>query len=250
MIGTLYRYPHPKDATKFIYVGQGFNRDKDHRSGIQGFGKRFRKRFPNEILPEPIKEQIEVFSQLELNEEETIWMFRFHTWRGYPDGMNLTFPGSVDYKNVGKIGGQIAVDTGQIQELAKSGIGGRIGIRKQSREAKVAAGRLGGFAQPREAKVKGGRRSFELYGSWGTTEGRRKAGLKVNKLYPNLAVENGRKARKMNPESTILAGKKGGRKNVETGWIQRLARITNCLRWNIRRGKPCVCGEHGEANVS
>lgn len=21
--------------------------------------------------------------------------------------------------------------------------------------------------------------------------------------------------------------------------------ITNCLRWNIRRGKPCTCGKHG-----
>jgi hypothetical protein len=27
------------------------------------------------------------------------------------------------------------------------------------------------------------------------------------------------------------------------------SRVTNCLRWNIRRGKPCVCGRHGVTNA-
>ena len=247
MIGTLYRYPHPNDPNKFIYVGQGPNRDKDHRTAQSSFGRRFKRKFPNTELSKPIKEQIEISNYLELNEEEIIWMFRYHTWSGYPDGMNLTFPGPLDYKRMGKLGGQAAVDSGQIRELAKSGIGGRIGVRNQSREAKVAAAL----------------RSIELYGPPGTPEGSRKGGFRVHELHPEQAVQNGykagnkikklypkqfaemsRKAHELHPDLNIRAGLVGGNKNVETGWIQRLAKRTNCLRWNIRRGKLCICGEH------
>ena len=100
MIGYLYRYPHPLLSGVWIYSGQGKSRDKNHRSGRSSFGRRFRQRFPGVELPRPILEAVEVRSQLELNEEETIWMFRYHTWCGYEDGMNLTFPGSDDYKGM------------------------------------------------------------------------------------------------------------------------------------------------------
>src|ERR1700688_3217458 len=103
MIGTLYRYPHPYDSVRFIYVGQGPNRDIRHRSGETSFGRRFKKIFPDTELPQPTKEQIEISGQTELNEEETVWMFRFHTWRGYPDGMNLTLPGLQDYKESSRL---------------------------------------------------------------------------------------------------------------------------------------------------
>jgi hypothetical protein len=105
MIGTLYRYPHPHDPTRFIYVGQGPNRDAQHRSGKSSFGRRFKKIFPGVELPHSVREQIEVTDYVALNEEETIWMFWYHTWRGYLDGMNLVLPGSLDYKNMGKLGG-------------------------------------------------------------------------------------------------------------------------------------------------
>src|ERR1700684_3123649 len=117
MVGTLYRYSHPHDYTRFIYVGQGLNRDKYHRSGRSSFGRRFKKLFPNMDLPQPIREQVEVSSQSELNEEETIWMFKFHTWCGYPDGMNLQFPGSSDYKNMGALGGRALVASGQWEKI-------------------------------------------------------------------------------------------------------------------------------------
>jgi hypothetical protein len=177
MIGTLYRYPHPHDPTRFIYVGQGPNRDKRHRLGNKGFGHRFKNKYPNDVLPEPIKEQIKVSCQLELNEEEIIWMFRFHTWRGYPDGQNLTLPGSQDYKKFrlfvphealvrgGQTQGRRMAESGKLQQIGnlpqtKKGqskncrtIGlmmasvpghlARIG-RLGSREDKARAGRLGG----------------------------------------------------------------------------------------------------------
>ena len=93
MIGHLYRYPHPYDATKFIYCGQGEKRHNVHRSGVSSFGRRFKKLFPGIELPQPIREVVDVQDQLELNELETIWMFRYHTWRGL-GGMNIVFPGS------------------------------------------------------------------------------------------------------------------------------------------------------------
>src|ERR1700676_2374815 len=100
MIGHLYRYPHPYDATRFIYCGQGAKRDVVHRRGTEGFGRRFKKAFLDVELPQPIREEVEVKDYLELNELETIWMFQYHTWRGYEGGMNLTFPGSDDYKRL------------------------------------------------------------------------------------------------------------------------------------------------------
>lgn len=129
--GTLYRYPHPHDSTRFIYVGQGAKRDKHHRSGRSSFGRKFKRDFPGIDLPQPIREVVEVRDQLELNELETIWMFQFHTWRtAYPGGYNITFPGSQDYLNLGRIGdregkrnsGLNAVKTGQLRLASIAGV--------------------------------------------------------------------------------------------------------------------------------
>jgi hypothetical protein len=136
MIGTLYRYPHPYDPSRFIYVGQGPKRDEAHRSGRSTFGRGFKKLFPGVELPQPVREQVEVSDYIQLNEEETIWMFKYHTWRGYDGGMNLTVPGSTDYKNLGKIAGHIASKTGQIQALA---------ARNHTPEHQAAAGRKAGL---------------------------------------------------------------------------------------------------------
>lgn len=222
MIGTLYRYSHPQDSTKFIYVGQGSSRDKEHRSGRIGFGRRFKKRFLGMALPEPIKETINVSDQFELNEEEIIWMFRYRTWHGYPAGMNLTLPIFDDYKNLGKLSGSIQgpknVENGHMERMRKKITpemwveihrkGGLVTgnnniktghIQRLGRE-NIKSGRLASVTT-KETCAAGGRRHFELYGNPGTFEGR----SKVGRIY---------------------------------------GRITCCLRWNIRRGKPCVCGNH------
>ena len=146
MIVHLYRYPHPTLPDVWLYVGQGPNRDKDHRSGKTSFGRRFKARFPGLELPQPVRWEMEVSNALEKNEEETIAMFQYHTWWGYEGGMNVTLPGSADYKNLGTIGGRnqpreakakggrITVESGQLasvrtpESLAKGGrIGGPIG---------------------------------------------------------------------------------------------------------------------------
>src|SRR5258708_21051606 len=82
---TIYRYPHPSDAGKWLYTGQAVNparRDKEHRRGKEGFGRRFKKMFPGVELPQPDFQEVEVKDYLEANEEETIAIFRHHTWHG------------------------------------------------------------------------------------------------------------------------------------------------------------------------
>jgi hypothetical protein len=154
MIGHLYRYPHPHDPTRFIYVGQGPRRDSEHRSGKEGFGKRFKKLFPADALPQPIREQVEVRDQLELNELETAWMFQYHTWCGYDGGMNLTFPGSADYKRLGMLGGSIGgrasgkknAENGHMSSLGRVH-GGRYAhvlVEYRTIEHQSQAGKLGG----------------------------------------------------------------------------------------------------------
>jgi hypothetical protein len=140
MLGTLYRYPHPLIEGRWLYVGQGPNRDIKHRKGIGSFGRRFKKYFPECALPQPVQEHMEVQNYSELNELETIWMFQYHTWHGYDGGMNLRFPGDLNYKVLGILGGA----------ATKESTNGR--------------------------KSNGGRRFYELYGSPNTFEGSSKQG--------------------------------------------------------------------------
>lgn len=244
MQGTLYRYPHPLIEGRWLYVGQGPDRDARHRLGTKGFGKRFKKFFPGVELPQPIKETFEVADQLELNELETIWMFRFHTWRGYVGGMNQTIPGSADYKDMSLIGSRIGgqrffelygrpgskedhlrgskkrgpilgsiygpknAASGQMAALGRSGVGGRIGGRVSAERGHCARiARLGGLAVSHEDQIRAGLVNKES----GQAS---KLGSKYGKIY--------------------------GRKNVEDGTLIK----ANCTRWNIRRGKPCICGKH------
>jgi hypothetical protein len=222
VLATLYRYPHPHDATRFIYCGQGRKRDREHRSGGSSFGRRFKRDFPEVELPQPIRQEVEVKDQLELNELETIWMFQYHTWCGHPGGMNLIMPGAQDYKTVGRIGastsGRKNAESGHIQALGRKY--GPVNGRIQGRAA-VESGRC----------------------------------ARMGKISGRKAVESGHLA----SISTFENRSKGGRKNVESGHLARLnqmlaesghvaaslgGRTSNCLRWNIRRSKPCVCGRH------
>lgn len=213
MIGTLYRYPHPKDPSRFIYVGQGPNRDKQHRFGFTSFGKRFKEIFPNTRMPEPIKEIVEILDHSELNDLETIWMFRYHTWRGYPNGMNLTFPNTIDYKLIGSY---------------------------QCREDKVK----GNAPLPREARVLGGKRVYELHPEFRKQIGR-KVGLILLKSKLGLFG--------MSEEDKLKAcsdgGKIGGRIATQSGHINRIKTVESLkkgqlmggdksrhTRWHVNRG--------------
>jgi hypothetical protein len=219
MIGTLYRYSHPHDVSKFIYVGQGSDRDKNHRIGKGSFGRRFKVLFPRDVLPKPVKEQIIITNQLELNEEEIIWMFRYHTWQGYLGGMNLMLPGSQDYKAIGRIGGLIGGHNGGRRRCELYGAPGTKesrakGGRNQSRLVKSVGG------------SKGAHKRNKLHGNPATPESRRKAGLKRYEIYGNT----------LTLEGSARGGLVGGP-------------IGMCKRWNINRNKPCVCGRHSGQNA-
>jgi hypothetical protein len=209
MIGHLYRYPHPHDPTRFIYVGQGAKRDQQHRLGKAGFGKRFKKLFPGVELTQPIRETVEVENYLELNELETIWMFQYHTWRGYPDGMNLTFPGSDDYKVIGRIAGCIAVESGRIQML------GRIQGRKNVESGQLAS--IASMGSHIGGRI-GGRATVASHGSQMGNGGR---------IQGRKNVESGQLARirelPQSKEAQCTAGRISGRKNVESGHLRRIS---------------------------
>lgn len=292
MIGTLYRYPHPHDPTRFIYVGQGPNRDADHRLGKKGFGLRFKNKFLGVELPQPIREQVEVIDQLELNELETIWMFRYHTWRGYPDGENLVLPGSADYRVLGKIGGfKTSLIPGHLSKVGKKSfdlhgspatiescskggkIQGQINVqsghmsaigREWGRKA-VESGQIKTLATP-ESCAKGGRVAGQITAKERTgihgrslqqkTEDACKGGkVAGQKTFENRTGIHGVPAQQR-LENCSKGGKVSGRTNVESGHMERIRSLIPpevmsknglavcCLRWNVRRGKPCTCGKH------
>jgi hypothetical protein len=237
VLGHLYRYPHPYDATKFIYCGQGISRDYFHRIGRTSFGSRFKKKFPGIELPQPIREQVEVENHLELNELETIWMFQYHTWRGYEGGMNLTFPGSVDYKTLGKIGGLIGgpiggciqgrrnVESGQIASIRGIGglIGGLIAGRIAAEKGQIqAVGYLGGRISGRKSVENG-----------------RLAQLREKNSEEGVFLAVGRKHAEnktgvcgISKERLREQGLKCGRKHIESGHAFRLPH----LRWHVSKG--------------
>lgn len=161
----IYRYAHPHDPTRFIYVGQEQKegeRDKSHRKERTYFSQRFKRAFPNTSLPMPVRRQVNVPTLSALNEEETIDMFIFHTWRGYPGGMNITIPGDINYTNLGSIGGlkrgPQAKESGQL--AATCSLGGQIGGQAQVKK------KLGMFAPEHIGKGgrtgAGGRKTAEL----------------------------------------------------------------------------------------
>lgn len=191
MIGHLYRYPHPFDPTKFIYVGQGAKRDGRHRSGETSFGRRFKHYFPNVDLPQPIRKEIEILDKFELNELETIWMFRYHTWHGYEGGMNLMMPGSQDYRNSGSLS-------------LKSQI-------SKNPDHQSKAGKLGG------------RKTFDLHGPFWTFAGSQKAGLKnIESGHITYRIHQLPQSKQSKRNNGFIRGRIQGFKNLESGHIQAL----------------------------
>jgi len=221
MQGTLYRYPHPTEPNKFLYVGQGAKRDKDHRAGRSSFGRRFKRDFPCVELPQPILETVEVVDREHLNSMETAWMVLYATLSSV-GGMNLTLPGSDDYRNLGKLGGPIGgriagrknIESGHITALGRKNVeSGRL----------AALGRIGGRVAGRIAVESG--------------------------QLASVASLGGRVSGRANAESghiTALArsgvgGRKGGPIGGKSKSPKKLAacasnfRIASHNRWHVRR---------------
>ena len=257
MIGYIYRYPHPTEVGKFLYVGQGKKRDKDHRSGRSSFGRRFKRDFPGVELPQPIREVVEVENQLELNELETIWMFQYHTWRDYESGMNITLPGSQDYKNASKLA---LLSTTPMQRRERSRLAGLKAV-KTGQFFRIC--HLGGLAtndSTNGRKGNGGRISGRISAESGNLA---KARLKIT---PEMAsangrrqVENGTLARicvaggqasiasliSKNPDHQRKAGRAAAVVNIASGQLERIRNLPktkaarlqfNHNRWHVKRG--------------
>ena len=269
----LYRYPHPVIPDKWLYVGQTKNptlRDKRHRKADRGFGLRFRKQFGDIPIPAPV-----IFGEPLLNKSdadcaEVVAMFQYHTWYGYPGGMNLILPSSQDYTDVAHLGGRRAVELGVgVHSLKWRGVGGRktveLGVGVHSPEARARA--------LMAARITGNINREKKLGIYGlTSEQRVQAGHKGGTISGNNNKEKSVGYCGLTFEQRSEAGHKGGaisgpivgKRNVKSGLLTRIqsiggkiggrisgpangrkqAPITNCLRWNIRRGKPCICGRH------
>ena len=238
MLGTLYRYPHPYDPTKFLYVGQGANRDKEHRQGKSSFGRRFKKNFPDVELPHPVSEEVEVIDGQHLNSMETAWMVLYHTLLR-EGGMNLLLPGSTDYKNLGHIGGRWAVESGHLAKLrtsehqAKAGragghIGGRIAGRKNIESGHLA--RMWELPQTKAARSANGRIQGRKAVESGQLDRIRelpqtKAAQRANcRIQGRKAFESGQLASITTHESCVKGGIAAGRISVESGHIAALGR--------------------------
>ncbi len=199
MIGHLYRYPHPFLSGVWIYCGQGENRDKRHLSGRSSFGRRFRQRFPGVELPQPILEAVEVQSQLELNEKETDWMRRYHTWRDYEDGMNLTLPGSDDYKDMSGVSWLDPERRPKQKAL----------LTRLNRDPKFIANNLARLERQNQDPKFRARQSSAMTKYWKEhPEEARDAGIRVG----TWAVDTGHLEALRTPEHQLKAGKAGAKK--------------------------------------
>jgi hypothetical protein len=260
MIGHLYRYPHPFDSTRFIYVGQGAKRDSEHRSGRTSFGRKFKIKYPNVSLPQPIRKDVEIENRFELNELETIWMFQYHTWRGYEDGMNVTFPGSLDYRVAGTLGSREDKSrAGRLGGAVSGPISGRIckekeiGIFSPALD-RVTLGRMGGkIGGPKAAKTnrQNGTGIFD-------SKVRQKGGSLGGSI---SGPSNGRIQGRKNIESGHIQklGLAQGFKNAQSGHMKRIQKLGASLsgqiaaksgrlavinvtarhiRWHVNRNRP------------
>lgn len=185
-----------------------------------------------------MREQIDVENQLELNEEETIRMFIYHTWRGYKDGMNLQIPGAEDYKNSGKFGGLSAAQSGQLEKARN------YPERKekwaeiiQSEKAKENR-KIQGFKQ--------GKKNVES-GHWATLRtreiimmGAKAAGAlaaktgQINKIKTYESSLKG--ALNQKKEDKVRGGVTQGTKNVANGHLERVRKTAPHIRWHVKRG--------------
>lgn len=285
MIGTLYRYPNPTDGTKFVYVGQGSKRDSAHRRAVSSFGRRYRRMFPNAELPQPIREVFEVQDQLELNELETIWMFQYHTWHGYDGGMNLTIPGSDDYKNMARLAATLP-DLREKRRAQFSAMNAQIEFKEANKKRLAAMNsspehkaQLAAMTVLPEVRAKRKTTMVSLNGS-SEFQTKRKAALAIihsspealaksknnrtkrvarmrakqkaaTNVPPEIQARRVAAARAMNASSEIQTKRRAALDAVRMSSEFQIKHKTAlakwlCSYWNIRRSKKCTCGNHEE----
>lgn len=234
---TIYRYPHPFEDDKWLYTGQTTNlknRDVEHRKMRDGFGRLFKSTFPGVPLTLPDSHELEVESHLGANWEETVAIFRNHTWHA-EGGMNRTLPGSQDYLNLAKIGGKVTASLpGHLSKVGK--IGGSIAAKKHKENG------TGIFGLTTEQRIANGSKLGKLQVK--NKKGIFKPGFDKT-LGPSIA---GRKnAEKLGYLRRI--GIMSGKKKVESGEWDRIrllpqtkeaqskSGIKNChKRWHVKRG--------------
>lgn len=234
----LYRYPHPFEQGRWVYVGQGAKRDKDHRSGRTSFGLRFQRVFPNIPLPQPYHWCEPATTQMEANRAETDAINSHHTWLK-EGGMNVASPGLEDYKESARLAGLITKAEGlglfgrskekRIEDARNAGrIGGKLGGHITGSKMKK---RPDYFQNLGQLSAKSGRNNPEK-----TRNDRTKAGKTGGRA--TNKTSNGRKS-----NGGRVGGKISGPTNGKLYGVRNLL-IANCVRWKISRGKSCVCGEH------
>lgn len=204
----IYRYSNPSVLGNWIYTGQTKNlsrRDKRHRAGVVGFGARFKKQFPDSVLPVPDFYEVEVSDHLDANWEETVAIFSNHTWHGQ-GGMNLTIPGSGGYLEASRMGGLVTASrqhmTKQFESVLMS--------PKMVKVWRTNGLRLGKLSV--ETKLGIFKDGFDK------TKGPRAAG--------RIAVESGQitDSSMHTYEITSKGGRVAGKKNAESGWAAELGR--------------------------
>jgi hypothetical protein len=245
----IYRYHHPLENGKWLYTGQTTNlrrRDCEHRKGAEGFGRLFKKTFPDVELPKPDSCEIDVVDHLEANFEETVAIFRNHTWHG-EGGWNFGLPGAADYKTAATAGGTIRAMSGDLQRIASSGGKARKPLPKEhydmlGRNA-VESGHCARIAS--SGGLISGRLNAEngWIQSLGRQQGRKNVESgqlsRISKL-PQTKAAQRRQAYKMHElPQTKMAQKRNGRKLAESG---QLAKNMHNY-WHSRRSilKPEIC---------
>jgi len=221
MIGHLYRYPHPSKDGVWIYVGQGPKRDAEHRRGASSFGRRFRKLFPGISLPQPIREQITITNQYELNEEEIIRMFQYRTWCGYSDGMNRSLRYAQDFAVIGEIHREAV----------------RAAMNAMGFEARSLAAKRGSQTKGPAVRSLAMKKAHKTMGPEGQSlaskKGRRTIGPeRLSAIAKKIAAAIGPERR------SEIAKKRQMTKSPEIrrAWARAGARMANHLRHHIKRG--------------
>jgi hypothetical protein len=160
-----------------------------------------------------------------VNEHNELMKIPLEKWRNKQDPL-IQMNNASSNEDMASLGGKITgrrnVESGQIQALGYSGIGGKKAFELHGNpatpESCFKGGKVGG-------KI-GGNRRFKLYGSPATTESCSKGG----KIIGQQNVESGH---------IQTLGCLQGRRNVESGlWMK-----ANHFRWHVNQGisKPETC---------
>ena len=140
-------------------------------------------------------------------------------------------------RKAGLLGGLAALRSGQIQEL------GRTQGRRNAESGVLARARTPEH-QRKGGRLGGGARMLAL-----TPEQRIEIATKASHSIPveQRALNSGKSWIGMTPEQRSARSRKGSLAALTAstpGQRSRNGRTGSCSHWNIRRGKPCTCGQH------